>query len=240
VIVVMVTFGVLGAWQLGVARNKGRASAVAAAPHRAVVPLTTLIAPHAGFPVDGSGRRVTASGRYDASGQVLVGPRVLRGVRGMWVVTPLVVDVSGARLAVVRGFVRSSADAGGAPAGPVAVSGSLAASESPSSDAKLSDLPRGQLVSVDLGALVNRWPGAVYNAFVLASDERPVPADVDTRLTRVPPPVIDAGGIAWRNAAYALQWWIFAVFALYMWVKMVREESVRDPAKPQPREAVRV
>jgi cytochrome oxidase assembly protein ShyY1 len=43
----------------------------------------------------------------------------------------------------------------------------------------------------------------------------------------VPPPEV-TGGIKWRNAAYALQWWVFAAFAAFMWVKMVREDARRE------------
>ena len=39
-------------------------------------------------------------------------------------------------------------------------------------------------------------------------------------------------GVNGRNAAYAVQWWVFAAFALFLWVKMVhqahREEIERD------------
>lgn len=239
VALVMVTFGWLGSWQLNVARNKGQAAAAAAVPHLPVAPLTSVLQPHDSFPVDGLGRRVTASGHYDAARQVVVTPRRLNGITGAWVITPLVVDGTGARLAVLRGFVRSAADAGPPPTTALTVSGALAPSESPSSDATVTSMPAGQMSSVDLAALVNRWPGAVYNAFVFASTETPDPAAAGTP-QRVPTPVDPPGGLAWRNAAYAFQWWIFAGFALYMWVKMVREDSEPHLLDPQPREAVRV
>ena len=111
VVVVMVTFGILGLWQLNVARDKGRAEAVKAAPTRPTAALSRVVTPHADFPADGSGRPVTATGRYDATGQVLVTPRLLHGRTGYWVVTPLVVKDTGARLAVVRGFVTDAARA---------------------------------------------------------------------------------------------------------------------------------
>ena len=46
-------------------------------------------------------------------------------------------------------------------------------------------------------------------------------------LERVPPPEV-TGGLKWRNAAYALQWWVFAAFAAFMWFRMVREDAQRD------------
>jgi hypothetical protein len=79
--------------------------------------------------------------------------------------------------------------------------------------------------------LVNRWPGDLYNAFVFAQGERQVATRAavvpGTGLERVPPPAV-TGGIKWRNAAYALQWWVFAAFAAFMWVKMVREDARRE------------
>jgi len=37
-------------------------------------------------------------------------------------------------------------------------------------------------------------------------------------------------GLTWRNAAYALQWWVFGLFAAYMWWRMVRDDHRRDQA----------
>jgi len=76
----MVTFGVLGLWQLNVARDKGRAEQVSTAPTRPIADLDTVLIPHGSFPDDGAGRRIFATGRYDGSGQVLVTPRRLAGV----------------------------------------------------------------------------------------------------------------------------------------------------------------
>jgi surfeit locus 1 family protein len=227
VVAVMVSFGMLGLWQLNVARDEGRAAQVRAAPTLPVADVDAVLTPHGAFPHDGLGRRVTVRGRYDGSGQVLVTPRLLRGRRGYWVVTPLVVRSTGARIAVVRGFVTDPAQAT-APdvATEVTVSGTLAAGEPPA-DAAASEkaLPDGQLGAVDLSLLVNRWPGALYNAVVLAAAEQPdVTSLAAPAVERVPPPALEEGGLVWRNAAYALQWWVFAIFAGYMWWRMVRDD----------------
>jgi cytochrome oxidase assembly protein ShyY1 len=147
-------------------------------------------------------------------------------VSGYWVVTPLVVRSTGARIAVVRGFVT---DPGQAvvprPAAEVTVSGTLASGESPTSEHAGPALPDGQLAFLDLSLLVNRWPGDLYNAFVFATDERPdVTSVAAPAMQRVPPPALVGGGLMWRNAAYALQWWLFALFAGYMWLRMVRDD----------------
>ena len=234
VVLVMGSFGVLGLWQLNVARDKGRAEQVRTAPARAVADIAAVLSPHGPFPSDGTGRRIIATGWYDGSEQVLVTPRLLRGRRGYWVVTPLVVRSTGARIAVVRGFVTDPGQAvAPSTATEVTVSGTLAPGESPTGDSAQADstLSDGQMAVLDLSVLVNRWPGTLYNAFVFGTAEQPdVTSVVSPAVQRIPPPALVGGGLSWRNAAYALQWWAFALFAAYMWWRMVRDdcEDSRD------------
>jgi cytochrome oxidase assembly protein ShyY1 len=227
-VAVMAIFGLLGLWQLNVARDKGRAEQVRSAPTRPVADLAAVLTPHDAFPGDGTGRRITATGRYDGSGQVLVTPRRLRGTPGYWVVTPLVVRSSGARVAVVRGFVTDPKQALRPDAATeVTVLGTLAPGESPTGSSPQADpaLPDGQLAVLDLSQLVNRWPGTLYNAFVFATAEQPdLTSLASPAVRRVPPPPLVDNGLSWRNAAYALQWWVFALFAAFMWWRMVRDD----------------
>ncbi len=240
-------FVAAGIWQYNVAQQDARQEALEEAQRRPVVPLTTVVEPHTAFPDEASNQRVEATGRYDADDQVLVVDRRLRGEAGYWVLTPLTVAETGAHLAVVRGFVRSVDDA--RPplvTGDVTVVGSLAPGESPREP--LQPLGPGQLASVDLARLVNAWDGDIYNAFVFAISETPdatgaggTGATAVGAVQRVPPPEVPTG-LTWRNAAYALQWWVFAAFALWMWGKMVRDEHRRttragtaapiEPARP--------
>jgi len=227
-VVILVAFTFLGLWQVSVARDDARREAVAAAPLLAPVRLGDVLTPHAPFPGEASGRPVTATGSYDPSGQVLVADRRLDGVAGWWVITPLVVDGSAARIAVLRGFVTTASGSGPPPTfdGETVVTGTLAPGESPSTAA----LPPGQLGSVDLARLVNVWPGEIYNAFVFATGESP---DASAGVQRVPPPPVPTG-FTLRNAAYALQWWVFGIFAAWMWWRMVRDDYRRDQAAVDP------
>ena len=87
--------------------------------------------------------------------------------------TPLVVAETGARLAVVRGFVTDPAAPAPPPSGKVTVDGSLAPGESPAAaPTALPAWPQEARGSIDLSILVNRWPGDIYNAFVFAQTER--------------------------------------------------------------------
>jgi surfeit locus 1 family protein len=222
VVVVGIAFGFLGRWQLGVAESTAYREAVEQARAQEPAALTTVLEPHAPFRGDLSSRPVIAVGRYAADGQLLVPDRRLDGVPGLWVLTPFVVEGTGATLAVVRGFVTDPSDAGPPPAGDLTLSGGLAPGESPVSE----PVGEGQIGSVDLSLLVNSWPGDIYNAFLFLESEDPAAA---AQPTRVPTPLPDTS-IQWRNAAYAVQWWVFALFALWVWFRMVREETLREEA----------
>ena len=222
--------GALGAWQLDEARAQARAEAIQRAAALPVAPLTEVVAPQSAFPRDGSTRRITATGTYAPERQILVTDRRLEGVTGYWVVTPLVVEDTGASLPVLRGFVTDPTEVPDPPSGVVAVAGGLAPSESPRSEA---DLPEGVLRSVDMGLLVNRWDTEVYNAFVFATQEQvdgePVPL---AGLTRVPPPTGASSELNLKNAMYAVQWWVFAAFGFFLWWRAVRQahREAREPA----------
>lgn len=220
-IVFAVVCGLLGNWQLREAQAEARAKEIDYAASLPVQPLTEVVAPQSRFPADGSTRRVTATGTYAADGQVLITDRRLDGVMGYWVVTPLIVEETAAALPVLRGFVTEIADAPAPPSGTVAIAGGLAPSESPTSQA---DLPGGVYRSIDMSLLINTWDTAVYNAFVFATDEQvdgtPVALD---GLERVPPPTGESSELNFKNAMYAVQWWVFAVFGFFLWWRMVRQ-----------------
>jgi surfeit locus 1 family protein len=226
-LVLCATFVWLGRWQLGVAESSAHRDAVEQARSQAPAELTTLLQPHEPFRGDLSSRPFTATGHYDADGELLVPGRRLEGRTGLWVLTPFVLDRGGATLPVVRGFVPDGAAAPAPPEGTLTIGGGLAPGESPSPD----PVPSGQIGSVDLSLLVNSWPGELYNAFGFVESEDPAAA---SGLTRVPTPVGDTG-VQWRNAAYAVQWWIFAAFTLWMWGRMVRDETRRARAEADPR-----
>jgi surfeit locus 1 family protein len=218
-VAVVAGFGWLGVWQLDTARGDAARTAIDEARSQAATDITALTAPHARFGAGMSARPVTASGRYAPQGQVLVPNRLLDGRSGYWVISPFVVERTGATLPVLRGFVEEAADASTPPAGQLTLLGGLAPGESPSA----TTVPEGQIGSVDLSVLVNTWPGDLYNAFVFLDAETPA---TGRQLTKVPTPRPDAG-LDWRNAGYAIQWWVFAAFAVWMYLRMLRQESNR-------------
>lgn len=74
--------------------------------------------------------------------------------------------------------------------------------------------------------LVNRWSvpsGEAYDAYVtLDAGAIDLPAGVEP----IQRQLADAGGeLNWLNIFYAIEWAIFAGFALYLWWRLVREEQ---------------
>ncbi|MGL5859430.1 MAG: SURF1 family protein [Angustibacter sp.] len=230
VFVVCVGFGWLGAWQLGVAQDRATAQARERAASSPTAPLAQVLSPQRGFPTEADARSVVASGRYDPSRQVLVGGRLQQGRPGWWVVAALRTD-TGAWLPVVRGWVPApqdpAASASRTPAGAVRVTGVLQPDEAPPSDPVT--LTGDQVASLDAAELAGRWGTPIYNGFLVTTveldDTGAAVGAGAPQPVRVPPPGPQPSGLNWRNAAYAVQWWVFAGFAVLLWWRMVRQAA---------------
>jgi cytochrome oxidase assembly protein ShyY1 len=207
----------MGYWQLEVYRNQGQAAAErrAAAPP---VPISSVA--RAGAPVkDGYGRSVTVEGSYDPALQLLVPVedrtdqfRVLSGLR----------QPDGSLVAVVRGVVFETATAPTPPSGPVHQVGVLLPSEEHVPE---TDLSSGQLASVRLPALAQQWPGPMIDGFVTLSSADASKQQLAPAEWRLP----EARGRL-RNGAYAMQWWLFAAFTLFMSFRIARDLGIEPEA----------
>jgi cytochrome oxidase assembly protein ShyY1 len=230
----------LGQWQLDRARERGRiAEAQREARQARPVPLAEMLTARQPFPVKALGRRVVAQGAWDAGAQLLVAGRTLDGRSGLWVLTPLRL-ADGSAVPVVRGWVAAASDLAAAPpaAGvPVGVTGVLQPSEPPLDLApgESSGLPAGQVARVDVTDLVNRWPYPLLTGFLVLQSEQPAPSGPVPAPVTVQPP---KAGLALRNLSYAVQWWLFAGFGLFLWWRLVRDDHLErhPPAAATPRD----
>lgn len=224
VALVLAALGIVaGRWQWSVAHDVARADAVREVQDRPVRELVDVVGPHESFPDDGSGQLVATRGEYRGDPLTVVDRR-FDDAPVTWVLDRFVVEGSGANLAVVRGFVGEGEEPPPAPSGTLDLVGSLAPPEAPDASAGVAD---GELTSVDIAQLVNVWDGDMYNGFVFAVSEDD--AERAEGLRRVPPPLPDTS-LQWRNVMYAFQWWLFSAFALWMWIKMVRQAARPDEA----------
>lgn len=179
-----------------------------------------------GFPAISVGRSTYATGEYGTS-QVYVGPRDRDGRSGWWVLTPL--NTGGAVVAVLRGWVEQPSDAGSAiPVGEVTVSGTLQPFEEFYADRPRG--PDGQLVVVSRPELESEWGSRVISLVLVLADQQP-PSDPAPMLVT---PTAGSGDVPfpWQNAAYTVQWFVFAVFVWVMWWMWAIRDRRDDSTTP--------
>lgn len=232
--------GRLGAWQLERAEVRGaaaQAQRLAEVEAQEPVPLEDVLAPQSAF--DGAlvGRRVEATGRYEADGQLLVTGRALDGRTGSLVLTPLRVasadpGADGAVLPVVRGWVAGDGPADpllDVPEGQVTVTGYLQASED-SGEPHGGQAP-GTTDSISSAELVAVWGGPIWTGYaVLTSSEPAQPSGISL----LPPPTRSGTGLNIQNLGYAAQWFVFGGFAVFLWVRLLKDEVLRESGAFEP------
>jgi surfeit locus 1 family protein len=221
--IISAVFISLGFWQLG--RHRERQAVVASQTRRIAAP-----------PLDRGGalssdaeldyRRVTLSGRYDVSNEIVVMNRTRQGAPGVHVLTPLLLQDTDTAILVNRGWVYSPdgssiellrwragiafPESAGGLSGPVDVSGLLL----PFSDSAEEAPPRSgsdtarRMPRLQRGRLIRMLPYPLAPKYVqlLAADSivrRGVP-------TPVPPPTLSLGS----HLSYAIQWFAFAVICV--------------------------
>jgi len=198
----------LGVWQLHVYNEQGhkQAEARAAAP---AVALESVARPGRQVSDEAYARQVRFTGSYDQRLQTLVPTgsndryRVVTGLR-----------VPGGILPVVRGMV-TGRQAPPPPTGQVTETGILMPSEG--SNANPAE-PSAQPTTVVLPQLAQRWNGQLINGFATltaaesqAQSLQPVTVELPSSHGRL------------QNGFYAVQWWVFAAFAIWMGVRMARD-----------------
>lgn len=240
-VLVLVAAGcvLLGRWQLrrfDVARdlNDLLVRNVAAAPAPAPELLSVGRAPR----VEDEWRRVRVVGRYDPSRTLLVRNRPYDGRVGFRVLVPLR-TAAGPALLVDRGWVPAGQTAAAVPElpppprGEVTVTARVRRSEPAATTAAP---PAGQVMRIDVSAIRATLPYPLYGGFGQLVREQPATRPAPALL---PVPQQNTG----LHLAYALQWWVFAVFALAGYVVMARREAADRrlaPRADQPVVTVRV
>ena len=98
-------------------------------------------------------------------------------------------------------------------------------------------LPAGQIDRVDVTQLIRIWSWPLYTGYlVLTGYDSGAPAGPSPAL--VPPAETGAGGLDLRNLSYAVQWFVFAGFGVFMWWRLVRDDHLgvlrQDDPDPDP------
>lgn len=175
------------------------------------------------LPAESIGRPVIAVGQYEADRQAVVVNRSLDGEPGSWIVTGLRIP-DGSLVPVLRGWVESGDSAAAAvPSGEVRVEGVLQPEEifyagAPASAEAISAIARD--------SLERAWGEPVPPGFVVLADQQPgspaapIPVPPTVQTADVPFPL--------QNFFYAFQWWIFAAFGVFLYLRWLRIEARRS------------
>lgn len=235
---VAAAFVLLSQWQLSRSLEKDVAPPSVT---EQIQPLLETLSP--GQPMMGTaeGQIVTATGEFDPSKQVLVPSRLQDDNVGYWVVTAFKVEgapaLSGVAatkeivIPVARGWVASPDNVPSAPLGTVALEGRLLNSEGPE---LAKDLPAGQVKTLSSAELTNIWSVSTYSAFIVSHRETIEAKDVgakaqDSALVPITVTATDQNNkVNWLNIFYAIEWVLFAGFAVFLWWRLVADDYRRD------------
>ncbi len=224
----------LGLWQYGVWQD-GRKDQTTSKVDAAPVPLDSVMTSDQAFPRTGVGEPVTLAGRWLPRSTLYVSGRELRGRTGIWAVTPVAVcGTDAARCAkapavlVVRGWAASVRQAPPPPSGPVRVTGWLQPGEGTDDP---DPNPRDDVyTSLRVADALQRVPQDLYGGYVIARTLSPT----SEGLASVTPAALPKASAftSVRNLLYALEWWFFGGFAVYVWGRWCRDEVSRVTGVP--------
>lgn len=204
----------LGVWQYGAWQAQREAEA-ADLTGATAIPLADALGPDDPFPGDRVGQPVTLTGSWVPEGTVYVSGREHDGREGYWVVTP-VSEAAGAAIPVVRGWTSTVEDAPAPPTGPAEVEGWLQPGEG---TGEVDDDPTDDVLpQLRLADVIQHVDQDLYGGYVVATEpgEGLEAADLEQL-----PEVSATSGL--KNFLYAVEWWVFGLFAAFIWWRWVRE-----------------
>jgi len=201
---------VMGLWQLGI--YEGRQGDAQDGARQQVEPLAAVWQPGEAFTSDLKDKRVSLEGRFADDDLT-----VTRDDGSTWLVTPFVIGDHA--LLVVRGEGKRA---------PASDATDLDVVLEPSESGGRALGPDRDGVrttnAISVPALLNDLPQQLYGGYGIAL--------TDTGLPLVDPPEPNVSlTVGLRNLAYALQWWVFGAFALFMWWRMATESVAAAKAR---------
>ncbi len=223
----------LGLWQLD-AWQAGRDAEARDLAGEAPRPLTRVMTADDPFPGADVGRPVTLSGTWLPDSTLLVENRDLEGRSGLWAVTPVAVCTGPAAacdpatdpaMLVVRGWAPTAAAVPPSPTGEVQLTGWLQPGEG--TGAPDPDPGDDVLAELRIASAIQHVDQDLYGAYVVARDG--VERD---GLEAVTPDSLPAPSTftSLQNLLYAVEWWLFGAFAVFLWQRWVRDELARRRA----------
>ncbi|MFF2369924.1 SURF1 family cytochrome oxidase biogenesis protein [Agromyces sp. NPDC058110] len=230
---VAAAFALLGQWQIE--RAVEQSTTVERATED-VLPIGDLVQPDSPTEQIATAQRVEVRGMYVPGDTVLVEGRLNHGVAGYWVVAHLeVTDAAAGGLPVALGW---AADSGAAQAAADAFDADVAAGAGAEAQIVGRFLPSEAPVAPDedgdpfamttvaVAQLINVWADyddrPVYFGYVTTTDAAP---GLEAIASPAPEQTFE---LNWLNVFYAVEWAVFAGFAVYLWYRLVRDAVERE------------
>ena len=220
-------FALLGQWQLS--RGVETGTVIDRSTERAV-PLESVAEPQSTVTSVSAGQRVSTSGELVDGDWVVLEGRFNSGAEGYWVTGQVVTD-EGSSLAVALGWAPDLDAATSAvealTGGSQDFTGRYIATEPPQED----DFEAGEQKSMSVAALINQWrdaPASVYGGYLVLDDAPAGLAAIDS-----PVPTSEVT-LNWLNVFYAIEWAVFAGFAVFLWFRLVKDEWEREQEDEEP------
>lgn len=224
-----------GVWQYQ-AWSERRASEAADLTRLEPKPLASVMGPDDRFPGKYVGHPVVVDGTWIAESTLYISGRKLDGVEGYWVTTPLRVSDDSA-LMVVRGWTPDAASAPAPPEGTAEMVVWLQPSEG-TGDVD-DDVTDDVLPQLRIADALRHVDADLYSAYGVVADKA---ADGDwpvgdaavnpgtdglkqATLEQLPK---SAGTTALKNLLYAIEWFIFGGFVVFVWWRWVRDQLEDD------------
>jgi len=220
-------FAALGQWQLARAISTGE---VVERSTEVVQPLTDTLAPDGPPEQIAEGQMVETAGSFVPGDEQLIAERQNGGESGYWVVSHFV-TVEGASIAVARGWAADADEAAAAadrlaaePSTEQPLTGRFLSSDAPALPDE--DADPHTMTAVSTAALINLWADwsdqSVYQGYIIDAAAPDGLAVIDS-----PEPVVEVP-LNWLNIFYALEWVVFAGFAVFLWYRLVRDAWERE------------
>jgi len=158
------------------------------------------------------GRTVILDGTFTAQ-ELQLPNREFQGQSGSWIVTRFDLS-SGGSIAVMRGLLPDGSQSTQVDATAVQLEGVLHPNE-----AFYEGANENSIVTVDSAAIEAEWGTDLIAGYVMLQGGDSESADTGTLV--IVPPTVQVGDVPFplQNFFYAIQWWIFAAFAIFVYAR---------------------
>ena len=158
------------------------------------------------------GRTVILDGTFTAQ-ELQLPNREFQGQSGSWILTRFDLS-SGGSIAVMRGLLPDGSQSTQVDATAVQLEGVLHPNE-----AFYEGANENSIVTVDSAAIADEWGTDLIDGYVMVQRQDPEPSEPGALV--IVAPTVQVGDVPFplQNFFYAIQWWIFAAFAIFVYAR---------------------